>query len=98
MTPQTFGLDYDDTFTADPELWGSFVRTAHERGHSVVLVTARRNTNENIEMIRAALRAQGCVLPIVCSSLGSKLDAVKKRGIRVTIWIDDEPQKLVHGH
>lgn len=97
MTPQTFGLDYDDTFTADPELWGSFVRTAHERGHRVVLVTARRETERNVTEIRAALRSHGCVLPMVFSNLGPKIEAVAKRGISVSVWIDDYPYAIIHG-
>lgn len=38
----TFGLDYDDTFTADPDLWRQFVSDALRRGHAVVCVTGRR--------------------------------------------------------
>ena len=98
VTPQTFALDYDDTFTAAPELWSMFVTRAKEMGHRVVLVTARRETDENVETIRASLRAHNCVLPIVCSNMGSKLDAVKKRGIDVSVWIDDRPEKIATGY
>lgn len=36
------GLDYDHTFTADPDLWRQFISDAQRRGHTVVCVTARR--------------------------------------------------------
>jgi hypothetical protein len=35
------GLDFDKTYTADPILWGAFVRIAKKLGHEVVIVTFR---------------------------------------------------------
>lgn len=37
----TFGMDFDNTFTACPELFGRFIKDAESLGHCVVLVTAR---------------------------------------------------------
>ena len=34
-------LDYDDTYTQDPELWLRFVKDALERNHDVRVVTMR---------------------------------------------------------
>lgn len=34
-------LDYDETFTADPELWKPFVAHCKARLHEVKFVTAR---------------------------------------------------------
>lgn len=96
--PLTFALDFDDTFTACPELWTSFVKQAEELGHTVYIVTARRNTEENRQEIREFLAGAGCDLQMVFSSLGSKIHAMKQRGIKVDIWIDDDPEKLVKGH
>lgn len=98
MSQLTFGLDYDDTFTACPELWATFIQSAEAMGHRVVLVTARRDTDENNQGVREFLKESGVVLPIVFANLGSKLSAVKRRDIRVDIWIDDDPEKLVKGH
>lgn len=94
----TFGLDYDDTFTACPKLWSGFVSQARQHGHRFYLMTARRNTIENTEEINAQLSHWGCQMPIVFSSLGSKLFAAEQRGIKIDIWIDDDPKKLVEGH
>ena len=94
----TFGLDFDDTFTADPSLWAAFCDAAFHRGHHVILVTARRDTDENRETINEAMQAVKLKLPIIFAALGSKLHAVEKRGTKVSIWIDDDPTKLVHGH
>lgn len=96
--PLTFGIDYDDTFTAAPELISAFVLDAESRGHRVILVTARRETEDSLLDIRECLASFGCRLPIVFTHLGSKLEAVKKRNIKVDIWMDDNPEALVHGH
>ena len=94
----TIAIDYDDTFTADPELWGQFIRLAKSRGHRCVMVTARRNTEENCEDLNAMLDEHDCQMVIIFSELGSKLRATESRGIKVDIWIDDDPEKLVRGH
>ena len=39
--PQLISLDYDHTFTADPDLWVSFIKAAELRGHRVIMVTWR---------------------------------------------------------
>ena len=41
MTKKTIGLDYDGTYTVDPDLWLRFVRQAKDRGHEVICVTMR---------------------------------------------------------
>ena len=91
-------IDYDDTFTADPELWSAFVANATARGHQLYMITARRNTMANSDLINAMLDLWKCQMPIVFCSLGSKLHAVEQRGIKIGIWIDDDPEKLVRGH
>jgi hypothetical protein len=62
------------------------------------MVTARRNTPENSEQQNADLDHWACQMPIVFSNLGSKLSAVERQGIKIDIWIDDDPASLVHGH
>jgi hypothetical protein len=98
MTPLTIGIDYDGTFTADPTSWSAMIRLFRGNGHRFFLVTARRETEENVVEINDMLDHWGCQMPIVFSSLGSKLYAVEKRGIKIDIWIDDDPDKLVRGH
>lgn len=45
-------LDYDGTYTADPALWDGFIARAKARGHSVWIVTCRRDTEENREEVK----------------------------------------------
>lgn len=81
------GLDYDDTFTADPDLWRQFVSAAQARGHLVVCVTARRAPPD----FSREPRLPGSV-PIVCTGgQPYKKHAAAKAGYHVNVWIDDMP-------
>lgn len=83
MKTLTFSLDFDDTFTADPELWAVFVKVATFRGHRFYCVTARRDTEENTEDINRLFEEHGIQMPIIFSNLNSKLDEVCRRGIKI---------------
>lgn len=98
MTSLTFGLDYDGTFTACPELWGRFIKDAESLGHRVIIVTARHGNDHCVELIREDLKAVDCVIPQIHCSMGSKIHATKERGIDVDIWIDNDPDKIARGH
>lgn len=91
-------IDFDGTLTADPFLWSGFIHTAREVGHKVFVVTARRDTEENREELKEWMEAHGIKASVLFSSLGSKIALMKDRGIRVDIWIDDDPATLVRGH
>jgi hypothetical protein len=95
IKPLTIAMDFDDTFTADPHLWTSFIDTAKQRGHRVICVTARHRTDESRQEIKAAL-PEG--VPVYFTEMGSKLDYMANQGVRVSVWCDDSPRTLVHGH
>ena len=97
MNKLKIALDFDDTLTADLKLWSTFVENAKGAGHQVYLVTARRETEENCELINSILDHWGCQMPIIFTNLGSKILATQRRGIQIDIWIDDDPKSLVHG-
>lgn len=82
----TFGLDYDDTFTADPDLWRQFVSDALRRGHAVVCVTGRRQPPDFSREPRLPSN-----VAIVCAGPEFKRHAAAKAGHNVNIWIDDMP-------
>lgn len=92
-----FAIDFDDTFTADPDLWADFIRNAVSRGHIVYCVTARRDSEENLDELQEAFRTCELFVPIVFCNMGSKLWTMEQRGVHVDIWIDDAPHSLVHG-
>jgi hypothetical protein len=85
-------IDYDDTFTADPDLWDSFIKWAMLRGHCVVCITARQKTLENQEELGQALPS-GVVAHFSYDE--PKSDYAKRNGIPVDVWIDDMPGWIV---
>ena len=91
-------IDFDDTLTRDAALWRSFIASCRSLGHQVVCVTARRDTDDNRESIDWWLIAHGIELRVYYTGLASKVDYMAKRGIKVDVWIDDDPRKCALGH
>ena len=52
----TIAIDFDDTYTADTELWGLFLRKAIANGHSVFCVTCRREDERTGKSLTKRLR------------------------------------------
>jgi hypothetical protein len=71
-------LDYDGTWTADPQLWTSFVNEARRGGHTVTIVTLRTPK----EVIDNPLN-----LPVVYCGY----DQPKRKHFEADVWIDDMP-------
>lgn len=90
----TISLDFDDTFTADPKLWTAFVRQAHARGHTVLLVTNRP------ALFRAEVDAAVAGLPfreVIFAGRTPKRLAARRRGYEVHVWVDDLPHTVEYG-
>lgn len=77
-------LDYDKTYTQDPELWGGFIKAATDRGHKVICITMR-NPDEEITM----------PCPIIYTSRRAKMTYAAEIGQAVDVWIDDAPHWLL---
>lgn len=95
-TGLTISLDFDQTFTAAPGLWRSFIVDAKARGHRVVCVTRREDTEQNQEALRLAF---GDLFPelaaaILCGPERQKRQAAADAGLAVDIWIDDKPETV----
>lgn len=93
-TPVIIAIDYDGTYTADVELWDLFIRNARENSHEVHLVTCRRDTVENREEVH--------VFGIPrhrhhFTGLAAKKWFMEQKGIKVDIWIDDNPDSITKG-
>jgi hypothetical protein len=76
-------LDFDNTFTADPELWTHFINMARTRGHEVKIVTSRFPGNpppiQGIEVIHCSFTA-------------------KRKHYPADVWIDDDPKHIDLDH
>lgn len=88
-------IDYDCTFTRDPEMWKAFIALARQAGHKVHCVTCRRPTDENEAELTAAFGE--CDMMIFFTSLKPKLDYMAARNITIDVWIDDDPGCVMMG-
>jgi len=86
-------IDYDGTYTDLPSVLGAMVEDLHNRGHLPILVTMRRDdedgrVGENIyRMFRNRVYYTGHT---------AKRPFMERLGIKVDIWIDDNPKWVEH--
>lgn len=75
-------LDYDGTYSEDPDMWDVFIRVAKISGHEVVIVTMRHAEAEPVFLP-----------PCMVYYTGRKAKGpwCAARGLNVDIWIDDNP-------
>lgn len=92
----TISIDFDRTFSADPELMGDFAAKAKEDGNTVVMITRREDTPEDRKVIEDTLGqyADAFDAVILAGPDTQKEAAAKQAGISVDIWIDDSPQTI----
>ena len=90
-------LDYDDTFTADKDLWTMFVDRARKNGHEVRFVTFRK---EGYDEGRAAWKHPLDNSDILADAeeLGIRIvfcgHKQKRSMFAADIWIDDSPELI----
>lgn len=83
-----FAIDFDDTFTAAPEMFRYLVKVIRSYGHECVMVTGREDSPGVAEPVRALV---GDLMPIVFAGGTWKRDAARAAGWEVDIWMDDNP-------
>ena len=81
-------IDWDRTMTRDMDMWRSFVELAKSRGHCVMIVT-QRYQHECID-------APDGIGVIYCDRQ-AKAKVLNRQGIRIDIWIDDNPLSMIQG-
>ena len=84
--PLTIAIDFDKTWTADPQAWTQFYHFMRARGHTVIIVTNR--TGPSDDMKRHSLPPD--IITIYCGG-NFKEPMVLASGRKVDIWIDDMP-------
>lgn len=92
-----FGIDFDGTFNADPQLFALLVKTMRARGHSAVIVTGRSDEGRYGTEVRETLEHACATVgeeppPVVFAGAKWKVDAAKEAGYAVDVWMDDHPQ------
>ena len=87
-------LDFDETYTRDPEMWDLFVALAQSRGHTVYCITAREPNKINKEEVYDSIGKQ--VGEHYCLFTGglAKAKYAYDKGIAIDVWIDDLPSNV----
>lgn len=85
-------LDWDDTYTADPDLWEQFIELAKARGHKVVICSCRTPEWEERDPMVTPSNTS-----VFLTSYGPKREYMERMGLPVDVWIDDWPESVKEG-
>jgi len=89
-------LDFDDTYTRDPEMWNHFIELAQQSGHTVYCVTAREpnkiNQEEVYDSVGQLVGKDNCYF----TDSRAKAKYMSRQGIQIDVWIDDLPSNVDH--
>lgn len=80
-------LDYDETYTKDPDFWLAFIKLCEAHGHQIVVATMR-TFDEKAEMCSRLHEAVPWIVP---THRQAKKRFLASFGIHPDIWIDDTP-------
>ena len=87
-------IDFDETYTRDPDLWDRFLADAVRNGHRVFCVSARHE--RQMGQVRDTIGR--LIGPDACFGTGG---APKRRFMAemvdtyVDVWIDDAPESII---
>lgn len=84
-------LDFDDTYTRDPNMWDVFIMNALSSGHDIRIVTFRKTT-----MRDPALDYLAQMIPVIYTGYIQKRQFTDDMGWPVDVWIDDSPEYIVN--
>lgn len=94
-----FGVDFDDTLSADPESFGKMFKILQDSGHEIVIVTGRSPIDkwkQEAEVMLLYLINKYSLdhIPIVFSGTEWKKISANKAGHKIDIWIDNSPEYI----
>jgi len=85
-------LDYDDTYTKDPEYWDQLIFIAEEYGHEIFVITNRQGiSDEDDEVFNVPIDSSN----VVFTGGKAKKEFAEDLGIKIDVWIDDEPEYIL---
>jgi hypothetical protein len=84
-------LDFDDTYTCDPEMWDTFIDMAIAKGHDIRICTFRKTTMKDPALDRLAEK-----IPVIYTGYIQKRIFTDKMDWFVDVWIDDSPEFIVN--
>ena len=83
-------FDYDNTITEDLYGFIEVIKLLRNRGHRIYIITMRYTS----EFISETKTFESMVDGIICTGRQSKRQAALQAGIKIDIWIDDEPRAI----
>ncbi len=88
-------LDFDNTYTRDPDFWRQFILLAKQNGHTIYCVTARSfaQSYEVLNTIAKHISEENCYF----TNMTAKKEYMYKQGISIDVWIDDMPFFIENG-
>jgi len=89
-------VDFDETWTKDPEAWRTFARLFRGRGHTIIVTTNRDDIPGFSDLVRRAVGTRA-VKEVIFAGAKPKRRAASERGYDVDVWIDDHPEMVVWG-
>ncbi len=88
-------IDFDETYTEDPELWNAFIRIAQVSGHTIYCVTARYDHElESRDVANSIGKLIGFSNCIFTNRMGKKATC-NNLGVHIDVWIDDNPSAIL---
>lgn len=82
-------IDYDNTYSADPDTFNKVIECFRQGGHTVICITGR-----SANMGQPVLDSIGKLIPVIFSGPLYKREAAIKHGYMVNVWIDDMPEMV----
>lgn len=80
-------IDYDGTYTKDPDLWMRFIDDSIRSGHEVICASMRHESEPIDNQLSEKVR-------VIYTSRKAKVKALIDININPDIWIDDSPYWL----
>ena len=90
----TVSIDFDRTFSADPQMWGEFAKQAVADGNTVVMISRRPESDREEVIASLGDYAESFSQVLLVGGDTLKADAADAAGINVDVWVDDSPQTI----
>lgn len=85
-------IDYDKTYTADPELWNNFITMCLNMGHTPFICTYRDDRYDKTDDL--IFLEQDDVEVVYTRGVAKKWWCEQFGPGNVDIWIDDKPERI----
>lgn len=86
-------VDYDNTYTEDPEFWYDFMVEAKERGYNPVICTFRDERYDMTDGLQFLIEDD---FDVYFTRGVAKKWWMEQFGISIHVWIDDRPEAILH--